>query len=385
MDGYWVEVDSPLDSAGARRTTSRQFRIFRNGRGLRFAGRIHEQLQRAGGAAPLMTGQNQVSVRHHGYVLEPAEKQAKAERNARLLARSIEEDPDSPHLHFFLAQQHAWLGHYDAALQAAERAMELWKEAGSPPGEYVHQLFTTGAACAAELHRYEQAIAFEATLPAEDTAAEMLCVLGQAYAALGQPQEAIERLERACRDETIHRDGDPSASGWRPLLGLAELYAGLDRMHDCYQALRQAHQAAPTRPDTLLLLGFTSARLKNASEAATWFRQVVEGDFHDRYHEKARRAMLDLANSAGNTELALEALSGQVEGLDPARTALVTARVLASAGDVGRQHEVLVRAHEQFPGDVRVAMALADALIQQQRYGESAVMLDRAQKALGTA
>ena len=87
-------------------------------RGLRFAGRIHEQIVHALPLRrlPLVLG-------HDGY--QPAQRARKSERNERLLHRALNETPDSAYLHYQLGRELEIDGRHGAAAEAYGRACAL--------------------------------------------------------------------------------------------------------------------------------------------------------------------------------------------------------------------------------------------------------------------
>jgi hypothetical protein len=58
--------------------------------------------------------------------------QRKGERNRRLLALSVAEEPEHPAHQFFLGRQHAWERQFDKALPILERAIAIWSAGGRP-------------------------------------------------------------------------------------------------------------------------------------------------------------------------------------------------------------------------------------------------------------
>jgi len=84
-------------------------------RGVRYAGRIHEQPE-----SPLPRRRMALCVRHDGYL--DAAMRAKQGRNGRLLQRSLAEHPDDAYLHYQYAKDLELCGQYAQALPHYERA-----------------------------------------------------------------------------------------------------------------------------------------------------------------------------------------------------------------------------------------------------------------------
>src|SRR6185437_5506953 len=92
--GYWLACESPTDEEGSPGAVAHQWRLFRNGRGIRFRGRIHEEPIPADPTQPIeLLRQDTVVVRHWGYIPNETLIRQKRERNERLLEMAIAEDP----------------------------------------------------------------------------------------------------------------------------------------------------------------------------------------------------------------------------------------------------------------------------------------------------
>src|SRR5206468_3149866 len=78
-----------------------QPRLFRNGRGLKYAGAIHEQLVTADGqvAQPGITLTAMIT--HHGGVDDPQAVVRRRERNLRILLQTLEHYPDDIRARFY--------------------------------------------------------------------------------------------------------------------------------------------------------------------------------------------------------------------------------------------------------------------------------------------
>lgn len=76
-------------------------RMFRNGRGYRYEGIVHNQLMLPRGA-PVMRAPLRID--HYGYSASIVEKRGKFERTLELLVRQLKENPDDAFAHFNLAQ-----------------------------------------------------------------------------------------------------------------------------------------------------------------------------------------------------------------------------------------------------------------------------------------
>jgi len=133
--GGCLIVRSASDSEGITETVAEQCRLFRNGRGIHFDGRVHEQL-RTNDGKPLApaAAPEQAWIEHSGYIPAGDLMERKGERNRRLLEVAIAEQPDEPAHYFNLGRQLVWESDHVAALPALEKAIALWRTSGQRRG-----------------------------------------------------------------------------------------------------------------------------------------------------------------------------------------------------------------------------------------------------------
>lgn len=84
-------------------------RLFRNHLGIRFHGRVHEQLQPSLAAARARVRTSAIVLLHSGYDMEAPTRQAKVERNLKLLQLDHADRPEDGFLHFHLGEACAQL------------------------------------------------------------------------------------------------------------------------------------------------------------------------------------------------------------------------------------------------------------------------------------
>lgn len=108
---FVVNSQSPIDGE----TLFYQIRIFPKVDGVKFEGKIHEQvvynLQRLG----LRLVNTDIHVRHSGY-RDLTTIQEKSERNLRILRKELERDPENVLLHFYTSRTLAGMGRQDEAV-----------------------------------------------------------------------------------------------------------------------------------------------------------------------------------------------------------------------------------------------------------------------------
>lgn len=122
---YQVRISS-IVHGGSDRHLSTAHRLFTNGRGIRFSGRIHEQISPSAATVGAEERHCRVLLDHLGYDDRDAELQSsKGARNRRLLERMAKENPRSAYAHYTLGQHYSLSGEHRKALRSLESARRL--------------------------------------------------------------------------------------------------------------------------------------------------------------------------------------------------------------------------------------------------------------------
>lgn len=363
---YWVDVHCPTDKWHEGETIVKQPRLFRNGPGLAFAGRLHEQLGAPTGFTPEeLTFQDGFSVKHWGYVPQEGTSSRRSDRNHRILELEIDQNPNE-HFHYYkLGLQHAGDKEFAEGLAMFERAFELWQRDPEARGGHVASMLSMATLCAVETKQFDKALQIEVATPAGFVSTDLLYHAGLAWWSLGNESEAIARFQRAIDDGSVreHNAHDRSTSTWRPLIMLAAVYAEQGEFQQAYEAARQALEFAPTRPDGLYLKARSAYSLGHTEEAVALCRQALATERDDGFKPKIRRLLLNAANELDDDALALEALEdGEVEGLSPAGALYLRARLCEREGDIQGQQQLLLEGCSQFPEDAEIRIALSQAM-----------------------
>jgi len=191
--GFVVPVQFVEDGPGGG-TRVDHVKLFRNLPGLRFEGRIHEQI-----LPSLREGGGQIArleavVLHSGYDTSPEGQAKKRARDERLLRLDLEERPDHPFVLFNLGMT----AHYTAAGDAAvhEEAVDWLRKsiAAAGPGEsHVRKAYALLGVSLRELGRSEEALAaFEEGLRAVGEDPELRFQSALLLAQMGRLEEARE-------------------------------------------------------------------------------------------------------------------------------------------------------------------------------------------------
>jgi glycosyltransferase involved in cell wall biosynthesis/predicted Zn-dependent protease len=378
---YWVDVHCPTDQWQESETIVRQPRLFRNGAGLGFRGRLHEQLGAPDGFRPeALTFQEGMRIKHWGYIPHAGANPGRSSRNRRILDAEIAQNPDDHFLRYNLALQLAGDKEFELALPAFEQAIELWARKPGDRTGHVGSMFAMAALCAVEQGEYDKVLDIERRTPAEHRSADLVFQAGLAWWGLGRGDEALACFDQALTDESLrdHNSHDVSTSSWRPLIMKAAVHldrGAFEQARDCAAA---ALAISPTRPDGLYLLACAANGLGDAAEAVRLCRQTLAGERDDGFKAKTRRLLLNLANDLDDAALALEALDGEVADLSPAGALYLEARALGAAGQTQRQLDLLVAGCSEYPADADLRLALSQLLETHGALAEAAGVLSQA-------
>jgi Flp pilus assembly protein TadD len=131
--GHVMQVHCPSAGGNGERhvTIVDHVKLFRNLAGLRFEGRIHEQIipaiRRAGGDIAW----SDIFVVHSGYDHSPEGQTRKKERDLRLLHLELEEQPQHPFTLFNLGMTYADIGQHEQAVAYLRQSITVSRESES--------------------------------------------------------------------------------------------------------------------------------------------------------------------------------------------------------------------------------------------------------------
>ncbi|HVA24764.1 MAG TPA: glycosyltransferase [Chloroflexota bacterium] len=363
--GYWANVRSPYGDTGDQEVIVRHWRIFPHNRGIQFRGRIHEEPWPPRRLTPdQISAQEAVRVDHWGYLPKGDLMQRKSERNRHLLELSLEEEPWQPLHYYNLGRQCLREGDPAAGLPLLKQGIELWFANGQPNWSFAHSLFSFASQAALDLGDLQEVLDIERRAAANQVSAELLCSAGTACWRLDRRAEAIERLNRAWQDPEVVRPHihDISKSTWQPLLMLSGLYDQTGETEQAYDCAQRAAEFAPDHPEVLLAAGYLAGKLAHYEESTGWLRRLLDARRDEGFKQQGRRVLLDMAQQIGNPALALEALAGDVQGLEPEARVLRRAQAHADQANAQAQYDELRAGCESFPADATVRLALVDFL-----------------------
>ncbi|MCI8505831.1 MAG: glycosyltransferase [Lachnospiraceae bacterium] len=135
-----------LNDEGQVFNATAQIRIFRNGSGIHYVGRVHEQLEkgnRALGDSELLDAGEALSIYHTGYTEEAYADTGKLQRDERLLLKEISEQPDNFDLMGYLGDIYRAADDYEQAIEWYEKAVQSYLASGIGPVPYFDRLSWT--------------------------------------------------------------------------------------------------------------------------------------------------------------------------------------------------------------------------------------------------
>lgn len=232
----------------------RILRLFPNHDDLRFVGRDpHAQLhsRRAGLILPVVD--SAVILHHEGYRPQVMKAKQKTERNRLLLEREVAEDPSNPFHAFNLGLTYAVMGRNADAEGELLRAIALSPtqvQGGTRPNYIVNAYSSLALAIYAQGRHAEAVVYCERAIELAPGFPDAFVTMGAALARLGRYEEALRAYRSAMGSnaESLAAASDRSASGWKALLGMGEVYLFQNRWGEALQPLREAYVLAPHDP-----------------------------------------------------------------------------------------------------------------------------------------
>ena len=254
VTGYLLQVHIPPAPGESGFTIVDHVKLFRNLPGIRFEGRIHEQIleaiYRTGGTVE----RSDLYVIHSGYDYSPEGQRLKRERDLRILQLELAERPNHPFVHFNIGMTYHHLRRFPEAIAALERCLEL----SQPHESTVRKVYAMLANCHLEEGNLPRAKArLEEGLALTPYDPELLFRAGIIYRELGD-FAAAERsyLTLLTRREVGHIDSlDVSMTGFKAQHNLALIYQDMGRYAEAEAQWRAALAQHPTFVPSWMGLG----------------------------------------------------------------------------------------------------------------------------------
>jgi len=241
---YLVSVLNHRNDANAPQFSTGH-RLFRNLPGVKFEGRIHEQVAPSIEKLGLTIRQAPITIDHYGYALSPSQMNAKLQRNIDLLRMQVEADPRDSYARHQMAQSFMQLGR----LAEAEQELALALRGRALPSDILASLHNNRADCRLRSGDPVGAILCSADSLRAAPRQIMANVLAyKAHRALGQFRDAMAHLADA-RQAAAH----PAPAGSRPAVEAhftpRQIEAAMNalREHEASQSHRDLDAAATAR------------------------------------------------------------------------------------------------------------------------------------------
>jgi tetratricopeptide (TPR) repeat protein len=311
-DAYFVRIESAMRSGAGRCFVNFFPRLFRKMEGIRFEGRVHEQiftaLERSGARVEV----SDIVLLHSGYDLAAEELAGKARRNADLLLRELDTRPDDPLIRFHLGEAHTMMGECDRAIPYYEEALSK----GRLPDEITAAVLQNLGSALVKQGRYDDAIARltraleinPSLLTAHLVIASSLFGMGKFERAEREISAYISKNRRTRRSLGLRLGYEPEIAPALVLLAKCRLARG--EMGQAREALTDALGLDNSLEDAHILLGKIAFEELKFGQAAVHYEKALETGPPDErlYFELARSYV-----ACGSTDKATELIGRALE------------------------------------------------------------------------
>jgi glycosyltransferase involved in cell wall biosynthesis/protein-L-isoaspartate O-methyltransferase len=237
--GFLMQVHIPPAPGEEGFTVVDHVKLFRNGLGLQFEGRIHEQIlesiYRVGGRVE----RSDLYVVHSGYDHSPEGQAHKRERDLSLLQLDQEERPGHPFVLFNIGMTAYHLKEYERAREALEMCLERSK----PRESTVRKAYAMLAGCYRELKCLDQAVeTIERGLRYFPHDPELLFRAGIIYRETGNLERAAASYEKLLKKREVgHIDSlDVSLASYKAHHNLGIIYLDMGRLAEARKQWQSA-------------------------------------------------------------------------------------------------------------------------------------------------
>lgn len=188
-----VLIDSPLRDS-RKGHISRSHRLFRNLPGIRFSGRVHEQISPSIAGLKGKECFSTIRLKHLGYAKDAPEMSKKSRRNYELLQLQIRDEPVNAYWHFSLAQNQILSQKYREARESLGIALRI----GGLPEDILCSIYNNLSEVHLKLAKLDEAISYaERALSITPNQCTAHLLLFQIYQTQGNKKKQLESLEAA--------------------------------------------------------------------------------------------------------------------------------------------------------------------------------------------
>jgi tetratricopeptide (TPR) repeat protein len=230
-------------------------RLFRNLPGIRFEGRVHEQILPSLQRCNLTIVQTSITIIHLGYAQGTETLKQKAQRNIELLKQQLAQNPDDAYARFQLGNTYVIQKNYKAAKEELDIALASPLLPGSSRATAYNLLAEVEVkggdlSAAAEYCRKSLALA-PTQLMAHWFLALILCDMRKYGEAIPQLEELEHLFELPASRRTTHIASDLDLKKGEALLRLAFCYEQTNRFRDGMEKYAQASEVLQDSSEAL--------------------------------------------------------------------------------------------------------------------------------------
>ncbi len=297
-------------------TEAIQLRLFPNGKGIRFHGRVHEQVAFSLEEKGIKSVTLDARIIHHGYERD-SDLAAKLERNRRIHERELLENPDNVYARFFLARTLKGLKEHGEALAALDPVLSSGLEKMDPDVMVIAVLDKAEILCG--LGRNDEAAALLESWKERLRRYDLLgFTLGEIYFKRGDYEAAYTEL-KPLRAATFRAQRVPVDV--QRMQGLVKRYAGISALfagdypvaEECFTACIAAN---PEEDDAYHYLALTREKAGNLQGALRACDQGLARFHDDDLLKKKRFTLLVLTGDMNGAREAYAGLNGCRSDMD---------------------------------------------------------------------
>lgn len=244
VHGFIVPVQFVNDGPGAG-TRVDHVKLFRNLPGVRFEGRIHEQILGTLRSHGGLIGRCPAHVLHSGYDTSPEGQTKKRARDEKLLKLDLEDRPGHPFVLFNIGMTAHFTNDHPTAIEWLQKCIAV----SNPGDSHVRKAYSMLAVSLRELGRSDESLkALHDGLSVVGEDSELRFYLGQSASDVGRFEEAAEHYERLLDHDAsgYYSSVDVGILGFKTRHNLASVYLSLNRRSDAKAQLSRALIEAPT-------------------------------------------------------------------------------------------------------------------------------------------
>lgn len=273
--GYTVRIRNLLDGNEQSAYVHTAVRLFRRLPGVRFDGRIHEQVLPSILSLGLSTAKlDGFEILHYGYQPEVMRSLNKLDRTIRMLEREVADHPTDPFHLFNLGNAFAVAGRDEEAIPYLERCLEHL-DRDAPYAEVAYHLLSSSYA---GVGRYEDALAVceradEAGFGGIVNEFDRALALSH----LGRNEEALATIDRCLEMPwPSHLTGDYGIATFKRWLLKGQILGRMDRFEEALACFDRALEVDPDFPVTVHSKAVVLARIGRSEEAASLFLRCID-------------------------------------------------------------------------------------------------------------